>query len=282
MSDIISRRPKRVFAFGCSFTDYNWTGWPEIIAYDLQAPLYNFGRMAAGNQYIFNAIMQADASFRFDIDDLVMVCWTNVCREDRYLQDSWDLKGNILTSPDVDVAYIDKYVDPFGYLLRDMASIHAADVLLQHRGVQYHHLQMIDLLNRQDQWNPENNLLGTAAQMHMVTSMYADVISRLNESFYQVLWNNDLDGKMRQDRLDIDESFSDGHPLPAEHLVYLQTIFEHDWRSETVQAVRNSQLALREHIKQQQQQGITWPWMDTQQIRSVSKIANSQPLRGIL
>ena len=61
---------KRFFSFGCSFTRYAWTTWSDIIAEELKVPYYNYGGAGAGNQYIFNTVMQADAFYKFDENDL--------------------------------------------------------------------------------------------------------------------------------------------------------------------------------------------------------------------
>ena len=60
MIELFSKKPTRIFTFGCSFTDYIWPTWANIIAYDLNIPFHNYGRGGAGNQFIFNTIMQAE------------------------------------------------------------------------------------------------------------------------------------------------------------------------------------------------------------------------------
>jgi hypothetical protein len=86
---LINRPVRRVFTFGCSFTGYAWMCWPEAIAYDLNIPLYNYGRSGAGNQYIFNMLMQANNYYKFDENDLVIVSWTNVYRDDKFIKNNW-------------------------------------------------------------------------------------------------------------------------------------------------------------------------------------------------
>ena len=80
---LITRPPKRIFTFGCSFVEYYWATWAEILGKDLGIPLYNFGKSGGGNQYIANTFAQANAVYNFNEDDLIIVSWTNVCREDR-------------------------------------------------------------------------------------------------------------------------------------------------------------------------------------------------------
>ena len=69
----------------------------QYLQMDLDIPFYNYGQSGAGNQYIANMIAQANAVHKFAPDDLIMVCWTNVCREDKWHNGQWATPGNIYT-----------------------------------------------------------------------------------------------------------------------------------------------------------------------------------------
>ena len=46
---------KRLFVFGCSFTQYRWPTWADIIAKDNpHLEYFNTANSGAGNLYIFN------------------------------------------------------------------------------------------------------------------------------------------------------------------------------------------------------------------------------------
>ena len=50
------KKYKRFFAFGCSFTNYYWPTWADIIGQD--SNFYeNWAQPGAGNHFIFNSIM---------------------------------------------------------------------------------------------------------------------------------------------------------------------------------------------------------------------------------
>ena len=51
MIDLAISNPKRLFTFGCSFTDYRWATWANILAYELDCEFHNFGKSGAGNQF---------------------------------------------------------------------------------------------------------------------------------------------------------------------------------------------------------------------------------------
>ena len=104
-----------LITFGCSFTKYSWGTWANILAKELEPVEYiNLGKSGAGNQYIFNMLMQADAVYDFTHEDLVVVQWTNVCREDRYIpqkKDSgpWVTPGNIYSQEEYDTNFVMNY-----------------------------------------------------------------------------------------------------------------------------------------------------------------------------
>jgi hypothetical protein len=70
--------------------------------------------------------------------------WTNVTREDRYLNGAWETPGNIFTQTFYPAEYIKKYADVRGYYIRDLATIYAVDQLLKSINCKYHFLKCRD------------------------------------------------------------------------------------------------------------------------------------------
>lgn len=248
MNQILCKTPpRRLFAFGCSFTDYKWASWANILAKELAPDEFiNCGKSGAGNQYIFNIIMQADALYNFTQEDLVVVQWTNVRREDRYLPqegtEHWVTPGNIYSQHHYDKKFIKKYFSDKGAYIRDLAAIKATYELLKHK-TQWHFLQMCDIIQQPDQWNYESQHSHTSKdqQLDQLIQAYSEPLSHMKSSFYDILWNNDTDTKFAQDRKLISEVFFDGHPSPIEHFEYLKRVFDHKWKDTTCKAVQQTQ-----------------------------------------
>ena len=216
MNKLLNHNPKRIFTFGCSFTNYKWPTWANILAYDLDIPLYNYGKSGAGNQFIFNSLMQADYYYKFDKNDLVIICWTNVCREDRRIENQWVTGGNIWTNSYYDDKFLKKYADALGYAVRDFALIKASWEILDKRKVSSHFLKMLDF-EYVDQWNHTAKLYN-ADELFAIYKVYLD---KIYKSFYEILWSNDLNKKREMDFKNIDDKFIDGHPTVIEHYTYL-------------------------------------------------------------
>ena len=226
---LVTRPPDRFFAFGCSFTNYDWLTWPEPIAADLDiTQYYNLGMPGAGNELIFNRLMQVDSRFGLGPSDLVMICWSSICREDRFVDRHWLSPGNIYSQSIYPADFVERYFsDPASVSLHDFAFIRASRVLLEARGCQFHFIQMLDLSVFYDQW--------TCNKIEHRNELLELELRTILPSFYHVLWDDDIE-KRHVIEKQLYGSFN-GHPGPAEHLRYLETVFDHKWKELTVSSV---------------------------------------------
>ena len=118
------KKYKRVFAFGCSFTNYYWPTWADIMAQEMpNAEYYNLGRSGAGNLFITSRISEAHTKMKFTDTDLIMVMWAPLCREDRYFHNNWFCPGNVYTQNQYPNEFVEKFCEPVGYLIKDLSLI---------------------------------------------------------------------------------------------------------------------------------------------------------------
>ena len=206
----------RLFTFGCSFTNYRWSTWADILGTQYNE-YHNWGQVGAGNHYIFNSIMEADQRCNFDTGDTVIVCWTNVMREDRYIKNCWVTPGNIMTSTIFSKEFVTNAVCERGNLIRDIAMIKAVRTLLESKpGLSWKFLSLCPL-RRVDPYGD------TEMQYHDVFNLYANVTDCILPSYLDVLgdsyWNTNKEKRFRYP-----EGGVDYHPTPEEHLTYLDTV----------------------------------------------------------
>jgi len=123
ITNLTPQKYKRFFAFGCSYTNYIWPTWADIIGQDI--PIYlNWGNMAAGNHFIFNSIVEADSRYNFNKDDLVIVMWTFKEREDRYNNGMWMHDTTRTQKKTYGNEWFKKFGDDLrGFLIRDLGYI---------------------------------------------------------------------------------------------------------------------------------------------------------------
>ncbi len=132
----------RFFAFGCSFTYWNWWTWADILGHSYGSNFQNWGKPGGGNGFIFNSVMEADERNTFTKDDLVIVQWTNITREDRYVNDGWLSPGNIYSQKFYSDEFVEEFADNKGYLIRDCAYVKAVYHFLKSTGCEFHFIGM--------------------------------------------------------------------------------------------------------------------------------------------
>jgi hypothetical protein len=182
---------RRLFTFGCSFTNYRWSTWADCLAPEFDH-FENWGQSGAGNEFIFNSVMEADQRCKFNADDTVIVCWTTPSREDRYINGRWHTLGNMFTCSIYNKDYLVNHVDSYGLLIKSLAYIKAVKTLLEIRNMQWKFLSMdvLDSLN-----------------------IYQDVVGSILPSYQTVLFPGDWPNRD-----------GDPHPSPEEHLAYLDAV----------------------------------------------------------
>jgi hypothetical protein len=221
LTNIDFTKYKRFFAFGCSFTEYAWPTWADLLAKEIP-DYYNFGVSGVGNQFIFNKLMQANVRYKFNTDDLVIIMWTNCAREDRYVGSGWIHPGNIYSQSIYDENFVKKFSCPRGYLIRDLATINATDIILNSIGCDYDFLSMVpvDQINQYDtRYNNDS--------VSDVISLYKSSIDKIKPSVFKSIYkNNWYTGDRIMIQYDKNHKPSiDPHPSPRMHLKYLKFIY---------------------------------------------------------
>jgi hypothetical protein len=197
---------RRLFAFGCSFTNYRWSTWADCLAPEFDY-FENWGQAGAGNHYIFNSVMECDQRNHFGINDTVVVCWTGIHRDDWYVNGKWQTLGNMHTCPIYNLEYLKTHVDDRGYLIKDFAFIKAVKTLLENgQGVTWKFMSMMEMASMPF---PDDN----TSEHRDVMRLYEDVYHAMGPSYQKTLFSN---GWPNRD--------GDPHPSPEEHLAYLDAV----------------------------------------------------------
>lgn len=192
----------RLFTFGCSFTNYRWSTWADILGAHYNE-YQNWGQSGAGNHYIFNSVMEADQCSQFSAGDTVVVCWTSSHREDRYTK-RWQTLGNIFYTDIYTKEYKQKITNR-GCLIRDIAFIKAVKILLESKPYVDWKFICMHNMRHWDLWK-DNDV------DHDVVELYQDVFDCIGPSFRETLFPQHWPDR------------EDPHPTPAEHLLYLDKV----------------------------------------------------------
>lgn len=218
-NNIDYRRYHRFFAFGCSFTNYFWPTWADIIATEI-SDSYNYGMCGGGNGFIFNRVIEANQRHKFGEHDLIMIMWTNSAREDRYFSDNWQALGNIYSQDSKSIYTPDlvkKIACDRGYYIRDVAYITAIKKIIECSMADYDMLSVVSV----EQGNI--NRPGVNRHNNDVTALYSDTLSSIRPSVYETIYDSDWSNNPRiKAAFWSDNPIEDFHPNPDLHLEYLK------------------------------------------------------------
>ena len=171
---------KRLFTFGCSFTRYQWPTWADIVAKEYDY-FENWGQAASGNHFIFNSLIECNQRNNINKDDTVMICWSNVTREDRYIKDSWLAAGNIFTTVVYPKSWVNEFTTERGCLIRDLAFMKAIDLILKNIGCNYKFFSIVpidyDMVEKNQSEHPD------------VIELYSDILDKICPSYFEIIFN---------------------------------------------------------------------------------------------
>lgn len=216
---------KRIFTFGCSFTSWAWPTWADILIHEYKQrgfEGYNFGRCGAGNQYIFINLIEADRRYKFTENDIVIVEWTTMQREDRFANNRWITPGNIYTQSIYTDDFINKWADPVHYVMRDCALISTVKKVYSLRKVNY-----IDLSMSAFKYLDSADFSLKFDEVDTVLDFYGEDIKPTLPPMmeYLGLHNREQENRSRRPVTYWDHDKAtlgpEWHPTPAEHYDYL-------------------------------------------------------------
>lgn len=205
---------KRLFTFGCSFTQYFWPTWADIMGREFDQHI-NEGKVGAGNLYIFIRLITAIQQAKINKGDTVAIMWTNVVREDRFVNGEWHTHGHLYNQDYYPADFVKKYVDERGCFERDLPLIHAAQMLLDSIGCRNHMLSMVDITNPEQYKHKDST-----QDISHLASLYHDTLSRIRPSVHKVIFDYDWESRpipKFSERPDL-------HPFPSEHLEFVEKV----------------------------------------------------------
>ncbi len=171
----------RLFAFGCSFTNYHWPTWADILGQQFEV-YENWALSGAGNQFIFNSLIECDLRNNITSQDTVAIMWSNVARDDVYYDDRWQLRGNVFQWNELE--NMPNRVR--GYYIRDLATMHATRLLLDARGCRYHFMSMLDIDNP-----IQYEHASVSDDIGDLLENYKDTLSIMLPSVHEKIFNHD-------------------------------------------------------------------------------------------
>ena len=207
---------KRLFTFGCSFTQFYWPTWADILGKEFDY-FENWGKVGAGNMYIANAVVESAIKNKFTKADTIMIMWSSMTREDRYLDknNKWMTGGNIYSYNCYDKEFVKKYVHVRGCYIRDLAQIYLISQYLEKIGCEHEFMSIVDLKN-----SLQFTYKDASEDVGDLLEFYKDTLSKFKPSVHSTVFNCRWASKSTQPN----GKRNDPHPIPSEYLEYLDKI----------------------------------------------------------
>lgn len=147
---------KRLFTFGCSFTQWNWPTWADIVGQNYEH-YENWGLAGIGNRAIAERINECDLKNNFDKDTVVLIQWTDYHRFDHHMKDfethaSWRFGGNIFDK-DIETPFVLDTWREASYIYNTLNYINLVYHLLKTKGCQFYMFPRIDMKKDLDRFS---------------------------------------------------------------------------------------------------------------------------------
>ena len=201
----------RFFAFGCSFTNSKYPTWADIVSRE-HDHYQNWGQAGAGNSFIFYSLMECHKRNCINKDDVVMIMWSSIGREDRYVAGEWLTPGSIYNQTDYDETFVNKFTDPTGYLLRDAAHLSGAKNMLDTIGCRYYFFSIVPFNV------PDDNIFKIFSIDNKILKIYAEEFQSVRPSVYEVIFDHDWysrPGRKETERLKQEYEIKRGDEWPT-------------------------------------------------------------------
>lgn len=167
---------KRLFALGCSFTNYAWPSWADILGLDFDT-YENWAYPGLGNRAIAERVANLHALETLTPDDTVIIQWTSHLRHDWHTTDQrhntfkgvgWKTSGsifNFINEELYDEKWIKTFFDEHSYMMHTLNNILLTQQFLEGVGVNYYMTSMgyINKMNsdypqeEKDSWHGESS-----------------------------------------------------------------------------------------------------------------------------
>jgi len=222
----------RIFAFGCSYTRHIYTSYADIIASQYpNATFINLGKSGSGNQLLLSRLSQTHRIFNIDKDDLVIIMYPSITREDRWLSTgTWHTPGNIFhhaSSRNVSLNAF-KFYRSYGsflhYLIRDLAIIDMVETFLNTLDCDKTILNSTPLTLGETLNDGKISLIEDDNVKHYkkLLTTYKELLESYPLDYQTFFRKNYLDNKLMVG-VKVGDDF-DAHPSPLQALSYLKTI----------------------------------------------------------
>lgn len=210
-----SNNTQRIFTFGCSFTEYFWPTWADMILYNNDG--VNYGMLGGGFEQIMSNLVQCDLDYELNSNDIVIIVFPNFLRWDLPFYPKIGCVGNMITS------HWSKYINKFwsidGIVYKNINLMYMIHTFLKNKNVTVKYSGIIDIYNYLDDVlndvNIDDRLIKHIDRIKKEINLLSDFYTFLHND-NKLLWKKTKKWK--------NDKWEDMHPRPTEHYKWLNEI----------------------------------------------------------
>ena len=121
----------RTFTFGCSFVEYMWPTWADMLLYKNEGK--NLGLCGTGIESMLYRFVDADRQYKFTSHDTIVMIFTSPIRWDLIINSQWQMFGQAISSNLAE--YEDKLFCVDGLMYKSYYSMKMIDDLVRAKGL---------------------------------------------------------------------------------------------------------------------------------------------------
>lgn len=207
---------RRIFAFGCSFTEYTWPTWADMILYNNEG--VNYGICGGGFENILNNLVQCDFDYKLTPEDVIVIVYPNLLRWDCAIYPKTKGFGNAMTSPWAE--YKEELWNIDGMVYKNLNIMIMIDTFLKSKGVIYRYSSITKIFTYLENYfvdcQVDNSVLN-----HL--NIVKDKIPLLQD-FYTFLYGENTDDSKWEVTKKWNGDRYEYHPRPISHYKWLTNI----------------------------------------------------------
>jgi hypothetical protein len=206
---------KRLFTFGCSYTNFYMYTWADIMGRIMEPAgykFYNMGASGLGNAGIFYTMIRANDRYKFTEHDKIMVVFSSWAREDRWWpKTGLEGRGGIMLNPSFEPDFVEKYWSMENDVMKNYSCISAVRSLFDFSF---------------EGFIGDHDVDQTALKHDPDLVKYLQAIKRAHRNPFLSMSALTLDNTLsplNQEQYDLILKTT-GHPLPHHHLGYVLNV----------------------------------------------------------
>ena len=205
---------KRLFTFGCSFTNWKWPSWNDYIGLNFDE-YYSLGCGGADNRYILYRFLEADRKYKFTSDDTIMVMFTSFNRMSYVGENNFRIHNiGDLVDHNVKAHPIGKNYNFATAVYDSCIAIQSIESILESKNVKYEFLQSM-----------KHNFYHDDFEMGGEVKDHLDYCLGLFKYPVMENWVYENYDFLKEKIIWQDEGNQDGHPTMKHHLDFVKEFF---------------------------------------------------------